>query len=302
MDFRQLQYVTAVAEQQSITKAAAELSIAQPTLSHFIAKIEEEIGVPLFDRSTRPLSLPLAGETYVAAARDILRLSANLQGELADIAADKKGRITIGIPQERSAYMLPLVLPSYHKLYPDIMINTIEVKTSSLPLQVEKGNADFAIIPYFSHNLDLETETIHEEELLLVARGGMIPESWCRSEGVVDISRTADLPFILPKKGYDIRSAVDILFEHYDIEPKVVLETTSNEAAYRLATAGLGVTVVPRMTVALSFSVDHPDIFSMDDPPVTWDVVAAYRKDSYISKAIRAFFDVAKEALASEVI
>lgn len=302
MDFRQLQYVTAVAELQSITKAAAELSIAQPTLSHFIAKIEEETGVPLFDRSTRPLSLTFAGEKYVAAAREILRLSGNLQRELADIAQNKKGRITIGIPQERSAYMLPLILPRYHQLYPDILINTLEVRTSSLPAQVEKGNADFAIIPYFSSDIGLETETIYEEELLLVARGGMIPDGWRRSEGVVDISRMADLLFILPKKGYDIRSAVDILFQHYNIEPKVVLETTSNEAAYRLATAGLGVTVVPRMTVVVSSSVEHPDIFSMDDPPVTWDVVAAYRKDAYISKAVRAFFDTAKEVLAAEDI
>ena len=102
MDFRELTYITAVAEERSVTEAAKRLYISQPSLSYIISKVEQDLGVRLFDRKTNPLSLTYAGEIYVEHAREILRIRDNMRRELTDIGHGQKGRINIGIPNERA--------------------------------------------------------------------------------------------------------------------------------------------------------------------------------------------------------
>ena len=82
MDFKQLAYIIKVAECRNITKAAKELFISQPSLSQFITKAEEELGVRLFDRSMNPLSLTYAGTKYIEAARKIIMVNENIKKEL----------------------------------------------------------------------------------------------------------------------------------------------------------------------------------------------------------------------------
>lgn len=99
MDFRDLQYVIAVADCGSITEAAKKLYISQPSLSYIISKIEQDIGVQLFYRKNYPLTLTYAGEKYVDTARTILRLNDNLRRELVDIGLGKKDGSFLGFPQ-----------------------------------------------------------------------------------------------------------------------------------------------------------------------------------------------------------
>ena len=96
MDFRELTYITAVADEHSVTEAAKRLYISQPSLSYIISKAEQELGVKLFDRKTNPLTLTYAGEIYVERAREILRIRDNMRRELTDIGHGQKGRINIG--------------------------------------------------------------------------------------------------------------------------------------------------------------------------------------------------------------
>ena len=102
MDFRELTYITTIADCGSVTEAAKRLYISQPSLSYILAKVEEDLGVKLFDRKTSPLTLTYAGERYVATARTILSLSGNLRRELKDIGGGGRGEIRIGIPTERA--------------------------------------------------------------------------------------------------------------------------------------------------------------------------------------------------------
>ena len=101
MDFRELYYITMIADCQSITKAAQKLYISQPSLSHLVSKVEAELGVKLFDRTAYPITQTYAGERYVDTARQILRLNDNMRREFSDISEGTAGRITIGMPTER---------------------------------------------------------------------------------------------------------------------------------------------------------------------------------------------------------
>lgn len=96
MEFRQLLYVCKVAEEQSFSKAAKKLHIAQPSLSQQIAKLEKELGVSLFDRSKSRIKLTYAGENFFEKATKILDMTEQLKKEMTDVTDLKKGRLIIG--------------------------------------------------------------------------------------------------------------------------------------------------------------------------------------------------------------
>ena len=94
MNSKKLKYIITIAELKSISKAANELFISQPSLSSILSNLEKELGVTLFNRSTSPLSLTYAGEKYIKIAKEILSLESNLKKELFDISNMKKGKLT----------------------------------------------------------------------------------------------------------------------------------------------------------------------------------------------------------------
>lgn len=296
MELRELVYVTTVAECQSITKAANELYISQPSLSNFIMKVEERMGVKLFDRSTNPITLTYAGERYIETARQILMLNENLLREFRDISDGKIGRIKIGIPKERAAYMLPLILPKFHEKYPGIEVKVLETNTSILIDSVLKGQTDFVLIPYFIDEKTLENEFIYKEEIVLISKEEVLQQSGCTigNNNEIDITSICNLPLLMLKKGHGIRMTVDNLLDNYKITPKISMELSSNLTACRLAVEGLGAAIVPKMTVQLAQNVNKDNVYTFSNHPVGWNIVAVYRKDSYIGAVEKEFFKIAR--------
>ena len=94
MDFREMTYITTIADCGSITAAARKLYISQPSLSYIVSKVEQETGAKLFERKNYPLTLTYAGEKYVETARKILSLNDNMRRELMDITGGEKGMIS----------------------------------------------------------------------------------------------------------------------------------------------------------------------------------------------------------------
>lgn len=299
MDLRQMHYINMVVESGSITKAAKELYISQPSLSHIIAKTEKELGGRIFDRSTTPLTLTYAGERYMEKVRQILLLNQELIKEFRDISQNLKGRLRIGVPRERAAFMLPLILPEFKKQYPGVEIDIVENKGTILREEAQKGRMDFIILPAHVMDNSFEFIKIYEEELLLIARRGMVSQEQLipGNRYAVDLSKFNDAPFILLPQGHTIRDSIDLLFDAHKVSPRTVLETTSSIAAYRMAASGYGFAIVPRITVSLTSFAEQPEIFSLTEYPVTWEISAIYRKDAYIGIVEKTFFDIAREAL-----
>lgn len=121
MELRQFTYVDMVAACGSFTKAAAKLFISQPALSNYIGKVEEELGVKLFDRSSTPLTLTYAGEQYLKRARVIIGQIHEMDKEIRDITQNMKGKIRLGFPSERIIYMRRFF---WHRLRENIPVLT----------------------------------------------------------------------------------------------------------------------------------------------------------------------------------
>lgn len=301
MKFRELSYVVTVADCLSITKAAQKLYISQPSLSHTISKIEEEMGAKLFDRTSYPIRLTYAGERYVETARQILRLADNLKREFTDISNGATGRVVIGMPTERMGYMLPRIFPAFKKEFPGIEIRTIEGKYEMLLEAVLTGEANFVIVPLW-HNVEettseLTSELIYKEELIFVADPSMVPEE-ARIAGrtdCVDLSKLQDIPYVLVRKGHAVRTTTDSLFRSAHISPKKIMETDSTLTAFNLAMSGAAAALVPRRTVEMANPLNQFQCYHIGEDGCYWNVAAIYRKDAYLDHAARRFIEIAKE-------
>jgi len=303
VDFRELVYITTVADCKSVTEAAKKLYISQPSLSQIIAKVEQELGVKLFDRTAYPITLTYAGETYVETARKILLLNDNLRRQLTDIGEGKRGRITLGIPVERAGYMLPAALKEFKKLYPGVEVRAVEANSSVLLAGLKRGDTNFIILPkesedtYSDSKIELEMEVIYKEELMIVAGEGILREEHMMKgkKDTVDFAALGDVPFILLKKGHAIRREVERMFRKHQINPEVVIETSSNINAVQLADSGIGAAIVPERAVAVLRDRDKIHCYSLGNQTNTWDVNVIYLKDAYLDGAERYFIEVLKK-------
>lgn len=120
MEFRQLLYTIQIATERNFSRAAEKLHIAQPSLSQQLAKLEKELGVLLFKRSTNSVELTYAGSVFVEKAQQIVDMTDQLRREMEDIADMRKGRLVVGSLPMTGSHVLPHVLPVFRESYPNI--------------------------------------------------------------------------------------------------------------------------------------------------------------------------------------
>lgn len=299
MELRQFTYVNQVAECGNFTKAAAKLFISQPALSNYISKVEGDLGVKLFDRSATPLKLTYAGEQYLKRAKVILGQMEDMNRELRDITHYMTGRLRIGFPSERIVYMLPLILKPLKDRYPGIDVEVSTGPGNHLITELKAGNVDFVFLPHWNPLKDIVQVQIVEEELILVAAKGYLPEDCFldREKKIINWRETAKLPLITLKKGHALRSSVDVLYGNAELKPDIFFESHSNMLSYRLAAQGLGVAVIPEITLELMEGGMEAEAYHLLDTPVQWPVMALYREGCYIGEVEQALLDIAKETM-----
>ncbi len=299
MDFRELTYVTMVAECKSVTAAAKKLYISQPSLSQILSKVEQDVGVKLFDRNASPITLTYAGEKYVETARKILSLNKNLRRELMDICQGVKGKIRLGAPTERVGYMLPSVLKRFREQYPLVEVIIFEAHTDELIELMEKGKLDLFISARRTEELPLgmKTELIYREPLFLLAAPGAITRELYLEgdEGTVDLTKLRKMPVILLKKGQEIRKRADAILKKHKIVPAQVIEISSCISAVQLADGGVGYTFVPQRAVDVLGGRDKFCCYRFSRKEERWEVHVAWREDAYLDRSERCLIDLMKE-------
>lgn len=300
MDFKELIYITKVSDCGSITQAAKELYISQPSLSQIIQKVENELGVKLFNRCTYPITLTYAGERYVEAARRIIMINADLGRELIDICDSKKGRIRVGIPAERAVFTLPQVLTRFKDRYPGFTINTTESDAVVLIDSLRKDLVDFIILPEMEDALDPDflAEWVYKEELVLVTKKGLLNSGQYLDGNPekADLSKLNSYPFIQMKKGHSIRKKTDKLLRQHKLNPQVIIETDTNFFSTELAICGYGITIVPKSAVDVIGKGKDFDCFSIGGKRVFRHVQVIYKKDTYLDNAERYFIELVKDS------
>lgn len=299
MSFKKLKYIITIAECRSISKAACELFISQPSLSSILSNMEKDLGVSLFDRSTNPISLTYAGEKYVETAKKILSFESNLKKELIDISTMKKGKITIGIPSVRGTHVLPLILPKFKQEYPGIDIHVIEGDSNYLEECLLSGKVDLVLTSLPSTDKRITCELLYEEKIMLACKKGYLNSQHLLdiNSNIVNLNSLKDVDFILTKKNHRIRKLTEHLFDSFNFKPKIILETSNTATAFRLATSGIGVCFVSEMILNTTKPMNEFDLFNIENSPVKWNISISYLNSSYLSNVERSFIDFAKTVL-----
>ena len=289
MNSKKLKYIITIAELKSISKAANELFISQPSLSSILSNLEKELGVTLFNRSTSPLSLTYAGEKYIKIAKEILSLESNLKKELFDISNMKKGKLTVGIPSVRGTHVLPLILPKFKEKFPAMEIHLIEGDSNYLEECLFSGKVDLVLTSLPTNHKKINCELLYEEKIMLACKKGYLGEDYLlpNSTNVISLEKLKDIDFKLTEN----------LFDMFDFKPKVVLETANTATAFRLATSGLGVSFVSEMILNTTVPMDDFDLFNIENSPIIWNISISYLKNAYLNDAQRYFIDCAKSVL-----
>ncbi|RDY26005.1 LysR family transcriptional regulator [Romboutsia weinsteinii] len=297
MNFKKIKYIVAVAELQSISKAASELYISQPSLSYIVSSVEQELGVQIFNRTTNPISLTYAGEKYIKTAKEILQLAGNMSKEFSDISNMKKGKITIGIPSIRGPLMLPFILPKFIDKYPGINIEIVEGNSNFLEDCLLNGKVDLVFTSLPSKDKRIACEILYEEKIMLAAKKGYLSSEFLIPNTInsIDIDKLLNIDFIFTKRGHRMRDFTDKLFDTHKLKPKVILETSNTATAFRLATSGLGVCFVSDMVTHTTKAVNDYELFEIENIPVKWDVAVSYLKNSYLTIAEKCLIDISKE-------
>lgn len=296
MNFRTLQYFLAVAEERNITRAAKKLYISQQSLSAHIAKLEEELGVQLFDRSAE-MRPTYAGERLILMAERICALEQEMRLVTADLSSGRRSKLRIGATFTCGLAVLPHVLPSFSAAHPDAEISLVEGSSSELNDWLKAGKIDVVISYAPIPTPGAAVIPILRERLLLacpkeISRG--ITGLKHDRGGKADLSLFSGLPFILLKTGNRVRSMFDAYASGVKFLPNILLETDNIETAYALAARGMGVTVYPEMFLHSLHREDMDEPSALEFYPLPGEstvgtLAVAYAEGGYHSRALNDF-------------
>jgi LysR family hydrogen peroxide-inducible transcriptional activator len=290
LEFRQILYVLKIAEEKNFSRAAEQLHVAQPSLSQQLSKLEKELGVLLFDRTTNSVELTYAGERFIENAVKIIDLSEQLKKEMQDISEIKKGKLIVGSMPMTGAHLLPKVLPVFRNLYPDVEITLVEETSFDLEALTSKGKTDISLLSLPLREELLDWVPIYDEEICVA----LPSDHPMARKGKIHLQELKDEPFILLKKGQGLRNMAFDLCSAAGFTPHVAFESSNVETVQSLVVAGMGVAFVPRLVARTTRSSMLPSYVSLD-PIAARTLVLAYKKGRYLSKAADAFIKVVKE-------
>ena len=243
MNLRDLNYVVAVADERSFSKAALVCRTTQPTISNQLRKLEETLGVSLFERSNRQVVPTEAGALIVALARRMMADAQEIR-ETAKAAQDPlSGRLRIGAIPTVAAYLLPTLVPALRSAYPRLELTLAEEKTSALTTSLVDGMLDVAILALPLAGEGLETRTLFTDEFLLAVPNGH-PLARRRSVGRNGL---AGQKILLLDEGHCLRDqALDFCSSAGGREDRE-FHASSLETLRLMVALGSGITLVPRM-------------------------------------------------------
>ena len=260
--FNHVEYIYAVYQERSFTKAAQRLYISQPSLSATVAKVEKEIGYPIFDRSGREVTLTYIGQKYIQAAEQIMQIRHNLANEIDDLVKLRKGTVVLGCTAFIACHFLPPLLKAFGRKYPGVEVQLKVEQSTMLRERLEKGMVDIVIDnvlfkePNYTYLPLLEEQIlvgVPEElevnkklqEFRLEPNQLIAPHCDYNALPKVDMSVFRNEAFILLKSGNKMRQLAHSIFAENAMSPKVGCEFDLLLPSISFAENGYGICFVP---------------------------------------------------------
>ncbi|MBN2646113.1 MAG: LysR family transcriptional regulator [Desulfuromonadaceae bacterium] len=283
MDLRQIKTFMAVAQSRNFTRAAEALCLAQPAVSISVAKLEEELGLTLFNRQGRQVSLTAEGETFLRHAQRIFADLSNAEREMSELRELSCGEVRVGIPPMMSSYYFPRVIHAFRAAYPKLQLSVMGEGAGRIQQLIRGGEIDLGVIAGSRIPEGLEARCFLREEVVACVP---VDHPFARRDSI-RLEELWSEPLILFKQGYYMREWIDSLLRDLPRRPTVVFETNLFSLVRSLIREGVGLSTLLRMVVA-----DEPQVAAVSfSPPLYLDLHIAWKSDGYLSRANQAFRD-----------
>ena len=286
LTLRQLRYFDALARHNHFGRAAAACAISQPALSMQIKELEDALGAVLIERGARQVRLTKLGEEAAPRVRDILR-SVDELGDFARASRDRFiGRLRIGMIPTIAPYLLPTVIGDLARLHPELDIHVREALTSKLIEELGEGRLDTAIVALPVSEPSLTEVALFAENFLLVRPGA--------DEGTpVPSSETLnEMRLLLLEEGHCFRDQALSFCNMQSSRPREVLDASSLSTLVQMVSAGMGVTLIPEMAVAVETRSASVSVARFDDPQPSRSIGMIWRKTSPLAGQLLQLSDV----------
>jgi LysR family transcriptional regulator, hydrogen peroxide-inducible genes activator len=283
---KQLRYFDALVRHVHFGRAAEACAISQPALSMQIKELEEVLGGVLLDRGARHVWLTKFGEEIAQRVRDILR-SVDELGDFARASRETLvGRLRIGMIPTIAPYLLPTVIGNLTRMHPELDIHVRETVTPKLIQELVEGRLDTAIVALPVSEPSLTEVALFAENFLLVRPG--------EDQGTpVPTSETlGEMRLLLLEEGHCFRDQALSFCKMQSSPPREVLDASSLSTLVQMVSAGIGVTLIPEMAVAVETRSASVSVARFDDPQPARTIGMIWRKTSPLARQLLQISEV----------
>jgi len=288
MDFDQLEIFLEVARLSSFSRAAEKRYRTQPAVSAQIRALEEEVGARLLDRSGGRVSLTAAGKLFFKYGQETIEHRKTILTEIAETERVPRGEIVVGANEGTCLHILPEVFAQFKRDYPNVSVSIKRSDYAKILESIIENEVDFGVVSLPVNDNRLEAQPIHRDHLVAITAPGH-PLAAKKSVSLADF---ANYPLVLPRLGHT-RDALDELFYDHHVKPVLAMELDSSELLKRFVAAGVGVGFIARSNIEEDIRAKALVAISLADVQIRRDLALVFRKDKTLSRAARAFMDIA---------
>lgn len=291
MELRQLQYFIEVAKREHVTEAANAMHVAQSAVSRQIFNLEQELGVDLFVREGRNVKLTPIGEVFLHHIEEAMVVLEKAKREVDEFLDPEQGTVRIGFPSSMANYTLPTCISAFREKHPNVKFKFRQGSYNYLIESVINGKVDMALIgPLPKNNPKLKTEIFFLEKIV-----ALLPESHpLASQKQIKLNQLRNDPFVLFPEGFGLHDLVVNACRQNGFQPEVAFEGKDIDAIKGLVTAGLGVTLIPEISLIDSKPRAAKKLFIVD-PEVTRTVGIITPSDRELLPTEQVFYDFLRD-------
>lgn len=296
MNFHQLHIFNVVAKHRSFSKAAAELYLSQPTVSVHLQKLEQELGMELFEQLGRNIFLTDAGRMLFIYTQKIFSLAEEAERALEELQGLHKGRIRLGASTTPGIYYLPKLLGQFKEDFPGIELildvnNSLEIEKKVLSNQL-----DIAVIGHVPSEPDLIAETFRTDHLVMI----LSPDHPLLKQDQITLADIARQRFILREPGSSTRQIIENAFAREGIHLLVSMEYGSTDGIKHAVAANLGISIVSELAVLLCEQTGLVVVREIPGMNINRDFSLIYHKDKHLAPLTQTFIQAIKNYAAQE--
>lgn len=286
VSLRQLRIFEAVARQLSYTRAAEELHLSQPAVSMQVRQLEEEVGLPLFERIGKRILLTEAGREVHRYSHNINDSLEEMEEVLESLKGVSRGQLVIAVASTVN-YFAPRLMAIFHQRYPGILLHLDVTNRETLLQMLENNTVDLVLMGLPPEEIDLESEAFMDNPLVVVAP----PDHPLAGERHIPLKRLTEEVFVMREEGSGTRQAMERFFSERGLAIRHGMQMTRNEAVKQAVRSGLGLGVVSLHTIELELETRRLVILHAEGFPDLRQWYLVYRRGKRLSPAASAFRD-----------